>query len=148
MLFPELGSRFGVDPFAEMRRVQNEMNRIFSGLATTAESGYPLVNLWLGEDSVVVTTELPGLGPEDVDLTVRQDTLTIQGKVEPTVGGDEVVWHRRERGQGGFARTVQLPFRVDPDAVQGRFENGVLEVELKRPEADRPRKIQIKAQAA
>ena len=52
-------------------------------------------------------------------------------------------WHRRERPFGSFSRPVQLPFRVDPEQVEARFANGVLEVELHRPAADRPKKIQI-----
>jgi HSP20 family protein len=78
---------------------------------------------------------------------VRQDTLTLQGKREPKVEDENAMWHRRERAYGTFSRTVQLPFHVDPDQVQARFANGVLEIELQRPEADRPRKIQINAAA-
>ncbi len=67
---------------------------------------------------------------------MREDTLTIQGKREPQVEDENAVWHRRERAYGSFSRTVQLPFRVDPDQVQARFSNGVLGIELRRPEAD------------
>jgi HSP20 family protein len=59
------------------------------------------------------------------------------------VEDESSTWHRRERAYGSFARTVQLPFRVDPQQVEARFANGILEVELHRPEADRPKKIQI-----
>ena len=58
---------------------------------------------------------------------------------------ENVNWQRRERAYGTFSRAVQLPFRVDPDKVQARFTDGVLEVELQRLEADRPRKIEIRA---
>lgn len=144
MLVPEFG-RLGLGSFAEMRRMQNEINRLFSGLGMAATQEFPPVNLWAGEDSVVVTAEMPGLTAEDVDLTVRQDMLTIQGRHEPKVDGDKVAWHRRERGFGTFARTIKLPFRVDTDKVQARFLNGILEIELRRPEADRPRRIEIRA---
>jgi HSP20 family protein len=98
----------------------------------------------VGEDSVAVTAELPGIPPDEVDLTVRENTLTLKGMREPQVEGDKSVWHRRERAYESFARTVQLPFRVDPEHVEAHFANGLLEVELRRPEADRPKKIQIK----
>ena len=104
----------------------------------------PPVNLWIGDASVVVTAELPGFAENDIDLSVREDSLTIRGKREPS-GGENAAWHRRERVYGSFSRTVELPFRIDPDQVQARFGNGLLEVELQRPEADRPKRIRIAA---
>jgi HSP20 family protein len=153
------------DPFAQMRRLQSEMNQLFESAAPGFGAGagtgvYPPVNLWQGHDGVAVTAELPGLGSEDVDITVREDTLTIRGERKPDDGepptagetgeqpgeqqGGQAAWHRRERPVGAFSRTIVLPFRVDPDQVEARFENGLLQVELRRPEADRPRKIVIK----
>lgn len=144
MLLSEFG-RFGFDPFAEMRRMQGEMNRLLSGATTATAREFPPMNLWLGENSVAVTAELPGIAPEDVEVTVRENTLTLQGRREPKSEDENAVWHRRERAYGTFARTVQLPFRVDPENVEARFTNGLLEIELQRPEADRPKKIQINA---
>ena len=136
---------FGLDPFREMRRIQNEMNRIFEGAERPAAQEWPPVNLWIGDDSIVFTAELPGIRPEDLDLTVRDDLLTLQGRREPPAEGEKVTWHRRERGWGTFTRTVRLPFRVDPEQVKARFMNGILEIELHRPEAERPRRIQVQA---
>jgi len=150
MLLPTFGG-FGWDPFAEMRRMQEEMNRLFSefdrdvGQGVTAAQSFPPVNVWTGEDSLVITTMLPGVPANDVDLSVREDTLTIRGRRTPPTEGDSVAWHRRERGYGGFARTIDLPFRVDADKAKARFNHGVLEVELPRHESDRARKIAISA---
>ena len=141
MLLSDFG-RIGFDPFLEMRRMQQEMNQRLGGLSTNAAQEFPPVNLWLGENSVAVTAELPGIAPDDVDLTVRENTLTLKG--ERKSQDETSVWHRRERPSGRFSRTIQLPFRVDPEQVEARFANGLLEVEMHRPEADRPRKIQIK----
>lgn len=136
---------FGVDPFAEIRRMQAEMNRLFSGFGVMpATQVFPPVNLWVGDDSVVMTAELPGLTADDIDMSVQDDVLTLRGERKPRVDGEEVSWHRRERVYGSFARAIQLPFRVDASKCQARFHNGVLEVELHRPEADRPRKIQVR----
>ena len=141
MLLSDFG-RIGFDPFLEMRRMQQEMNQRLGGLLTSAAQEFPPVNLWLGENSVALTAELPGIAPDDVDLTVRENTLTLKG--ERKSQDETSVWHRRERPNGRFSRTIQLPFRVDPEQVEARFANGLLEVELHRPESDRPRKIQIK----
>lgn len=145
MLLTQTG-RLGWDPFAEIRRMQNEMTRRFADVeARAATHAFPPINLWVGEDSLVVTAEITGVAPADLNLTVREDTLTIQGYRALPVETDSVAWHLRERPYGTFSRAVGLPFRVDPDKVQARFTNGVLEIELQRPEADRPRKIEIKA---
>lgn len=145
-MFLRQTGRLGWDPYSEMRRLQADMNRLFEGArGPAAAQGYPPINLWVGDNSVVVTAELPGSGPDDIDLAVREDTLTIQGERKLPAAHNEVAWHRRERGYGTFSRTVELPFRVDPDRVEARFQNGLLEVELQRPKADLPRKIEIRS---
>lgn len=136
----------GWDPFTDMRRLQAQMNRLFedTGSLRTARV-YPPVNVWLGENSVVVAAELPGLSQDDIGLTVQDDTLTIRGERLAAADDNQVAWHRRERPIGSFARTVELPFRVDPDKVKARFLNGMLAIEMQRPEQDRPRRIAINA---
>lgn len=138
--FPRLSS----DPFSELRRMQSEMNRLFSGFSAAGARDFPPINIWLGENSVVVTAELPGITGTDVNLSLQEDVLTLGGKREPKTQQENANWQRRERAYGSFSRAVQLPFRVDPDKVQARFNNGILEIELQRLEADRPKKIEIR----
>ena len=137
--------RLGFDPFVELRRMQTEMSRLFSGFSTATARDFPPINILLGENSVAVTAELPGVTGDDVAISLQEDVLTLEGKRESKVQEANVNWQRRERGYGTFSRAVQLPYRVDPDKVQARFNNGVLEIELQRLEADRPRKIEIRA---
>jgi len=137
--------RLSFDPFVELRRMQSEMNRLFTGFSAATARDFPPINIWLGENSVVVTAELPGITREDTNLSLQEDVLTIAGKREPDARQENVGWQRRERAYGTFSRAVQLPFRVDPEKVQARFNNGILEVELERLEADRPKKIAIRA---
>jgi HSP20 family protein len=134
--------RLGFDPFVELRRMQSEMNRLFSGYAPVARD-FPPINIWLGGNSVVVTGELPGVTRDDVTLNLQEDVLTLEGARRPLPEQD-VNW-QRERAYGTFSRAVQLPFRVDPDKVQARFNNGILEIEMERLEANRPKKIEIRA---
>ena len=136
--------RLGFDPFVELRRMQTEMSRLFSGFGATTARDFPPINIWLGENSVVVTAELPGVTRDDVTISLQEDVLTLEGKREPKVQ-ENVNWQRRERAYGTFSRAVQLPFRVDADKVQARFNKGILEIELQRLEADRPKKIEIRA---
>ena len=134
------------DPFADLRQLQSQMNRMFdTGARTDRDGNWPPVNIWLGDDTVVVTAEMPGVAQEDIDLTVRENTLTIAGKRDPATDDEDAAWHRRERPLGAFSRSVRLPLRVDPDKVEARARNGILEIEMGRPDAERPRKIEVKA---
>ena len=135
--------RLGFDPFIELRRMQSEINPVFSGFTPTSRE-FPPINIWLGENSVVVTSELPGVTPSDVTINLQEDVLTLEGARHPTQQQD-ADWQRRERNYGNFSRVVQLPFLVDADKVQARFHYGILEIELRRLEADRPKKIEIRA---
>jgi HSP20 family protein len=135
--------RLGFDPFVELRRMQSEMNRLFSGF-TPAARDFPPINIWLGDNSVVVTSELPGVTRDDVTISLQEDVLTLEGARQPKPQQD-VNWQRRERAYGTFLRAIQLPFRVESEKVQAQFNNGILKIELERLGADRPKKIQIRA---
>lgn len=143
MLWSEL-NRAGWDPFTELRQLQTEMNRAFQSAGVGSAATYPPINLWLGENSLVVTAELPGLSREAIDITVAEDTLTIRGEHTLSANDNELGWHRRERPTGSFSRAIQLPFRVDAERIQARFQDGVLEIEMQRPDKDLPRKVEIK----
>jgi HSP20 family protein len=135
---------FDRDPFAAIRRLQDEVDRAF-GIARRAVGGFPAINLWQGSDSAALTAELPGVDPADIDISVKDDVVTISGERRPPEADEQTVWHRRERAYGRFSRVVQLPYRVDPNRVEARMSDGVLQIELHRPEADKPRRVEIKA---
>src|SRR5271166_7194153 len=86
--------RLGFDPFVELRRMQSEMNRLFSGF-TPAARDFPPINIWLGDTSVVVTGELPGVTRDDVTISLEEDVLTLEGARRPRQEQD-ANWQRRE----------------------------------------------------
>jgi HSP20 family protein len=135
----------GADPLREMQRLQREMNRVFSGLDHPLTHEFPPVNAWVGEADVMVTAELPGVDPGKVDVSVVGDTLTISGsrEGEPLKAGES--YHRQERSHGRFTRTLQLPFPVEVDKVDARYDKGILRMALPRAEADKPRKISVQS---
>lgn len=107
--------------------------------------GFPELAVATDADSVEVEALVPGLGEEDVELEVHGRTLTLRGaRPESTAGEGETLMHQ-ERATGAFHRTVQLPFAVDPGQVEATLRHGVLRIRMRRPEADRPRKIAIQA---
>jgi HSP20 family protein len=123
------------------------MNRLFErSYAPRLRSApsFPAMNVWVNEDGVMITAELPGVSPEDIDISVIGETLTLTGERKPDLLEDEVRYHRQERGYGKFTRSLELPFRVNANAVEASFNKGVLNIALPRAEADKPKKISVK----
>lgn len=146
MLWPELERYdFGKSLWRELDTLQRDMNRLFSSYGERTEADFPLVNLWAGENDAVLTAELPGINSEDIDISVHDNSLTLNGsrKAEELEEGE--TYHRQERNSGQFSRIVRLPFKVDESKVNANYKNGVLEITLPRAEEDKPRKIAVKA---
>lgn len=137
--------RTSSDPFSEVRRLQSEVNRIFQQSASAGLGGFPYLNVHANQDAVTVTGELPGVSQEDLDVSVHKDTLTIRGERKGMSDEEADGYHRRERRTGRFVRTISLPFAVDPDHVDAEMRDGILHVMLKRPESDKPRRINVKS---
>lgn len=133
------------DPWADLRRMQRDMNRLFNGCGPARSSGgAPPLNLWQGKEDAVVSMEAPGVAPDAVDISVVGEELTVTGNREPEDLG-EGGYVRHERSAGAFVRTVRLPFRADPNKVTAEMSNGVLRITLPRLEADKPRQIAVKS---
>ena len=132
------------DPFRDLKGVEAEFDRIV-GQALSKNAWVPALDIRETEDRFEVTADLPGMSSDDVEVTFEDGTLTLRGEREFSRDQDEGQYHRIERVYGSFSRTIELPFKVDADQVQGRFANGVLELELKRPESEKPRRIQIRS---
>jgi HSP20 family protein len=124
--------------------MDRQMDRLFAGSYGPTANEYPAIELWSGEDGVVMHARLPGLTPSDIDLSVVRETVTLKGERPEPEGGEKDTYHRRERDSGRFVRAIQLPFPVDGEAVKARFEDGILEVELPRAQSDKPKTIPVK----
>ncbi|HSI03397.1 MAG: Hsp20/alpha crystallin family protein [Myxococcota bacterium] len=131
-------SFFSWDPFRELSRLQTDLNRAF------ATANGPAFNVWTGQDGAVVTAELPGFSAESFDVSVFGKTITVRGERKP-VELEGATTHRRERQTGSFVRAIELPFRIEADKVDAKFERGVLQITLPRAEADKRRSISINA---
>ncbi len=133
-------------PFAELRSLQRDMNRLFDGNdGGTAMSRFPALNVWGNGENVVVTAELPGIDAADLDINVVNNQLTIKGERKKDKPAEDAVCHRCERGAGAFVRTVSLPFAVESEKVSAGYDKGVLTITLPRNEATKPKRIEINA---
>ena len=137
--------RFGrfFDPWRDIDRVQ----KAFSGYLTSGAGEFPAVNVWMNGDQAVVVTEIPGIDPSSVEISVVNKTLTLRGSRQPAELKEGESFHRSERWNGRFSRTVDLPFAIDANRVEAKFTKGVLSVTLPRAEADKPRKIAVKMES-
>ncbi|MCG6536293.1 MAG: Hsp20/alpha crystallin family protein [Syntrophales bacterium LBB04] len=147
MFWPEI-SRYGriTDPLNEMRRLQREVNRLFSGVGQATSYDFPPINVWLSENDAVLTAELPGVDPAKLDISITGDSLSLGGVHEAEKAGQEKNYHRQERSFGSFRRSIKLPFQVETDKVEAVYEKGLLQLTLPRAEAEKPRKIAIKSE--
>ncbi|HZZ82710.1 MAG TPA: Hsp20/alpha crystallin family protein [Gemmataceae bacterium] len=130
-----------------LNEMQHEMNRMFDrwGRHPLGLGEFPTINLWEEDNALYLEAELPGLELQDLELFVTgHNQFTLKGERKAPVFA-KAVQHRQERGFGKFTRTVTLPFAVNEEAIEARFENGVLKVRLPKHEAAKPRKIEIKA---
>lgn len=141
-------------PFSwnEMDRLRRDFDRIFEGsfpaLYRQRTRSFPAINIWSNEsEGVIVTAELPGVDPADINVTATGDTLTISGTCKPLEMPENERVHRQERTYREFSRDVQLPFTIDMEGVEATTKKGVLWITLPRAEAEKPKQISIKASA-
>ena len=125
------------EPLARARRLASDI--------TESARGFLPVNVWYAQDRVTISAEVPGVEPEDIDISAKQNVLVFSGERKAVKTPDEAVWHQRERTFGKFSRALRIPFNVDPDKTEAEIRNGVLEIVVHRREEDKPHRITLKA---
>ena len=136
----------GGGPFDDLRREMDALfNRYGTGRAAGSRGVFPAVNLYETGDAYVLTAELPGVAPGDIDVSLEGAIVTIRGerRVEQ-LADEDVSVHRLERQSGGFGRAFELPVEIDADKVEAVHRNGMLRL----PKAPRYRPRQINVQAS
>lgn len=137
------------DPFRELRGLQDEMTRLFAGVAPrnreemASGSWIPSVDIFEDKDRLVLEADLPGLRREDFEITVESNVITLRGerKFEKKVDGDN--YHRVERSYGSFTRSFTLPQTVTAEGATADFSDGILRVSLPKREETKARKIEV-----
>jgi len=138
-------------PFFDVGKTLEEMDRVLGrmgrplGLRSVPRGTFPAVNIYQQDDAVVLTAEVPGLQPADLDLTVLNDSVTLAGRRPETDSPEGSRLYRRERPVGAFTRTVALPDTIDPNSVKAECRDGVLTVRMAKAESAKVRKIAIQS---
>ncbi len=132
------------DPFRDFQR---EVGRLFESLEPVEHwrvaRGVPPINLYDAVDRYILTALLPGIGPDEVDLSITGETLTILGDRKRAEGVTDESYRRQERQFGRWTRTITLPDRVNSLDVSASFAHGVLTVNLPKAEEAKPRQISV-----
>jgi HSP20 family protein len=103
------------------------------------------MNVTEDKDSFYVRAELPGLKPDELDISVTGDTLSLSGERKIPAEDENAQYHRREREAGKFSRIVSLPSQVNTGKVEASCKDGILTITLPKAEAAKPKQITIKA---
>ena len=148
------------DPFREMMNLRSAMDRLFDDAFFGSRSNWMErsgldASVWdlaldVAEtnDEYVVKASLPGMNPDDLDVTLNNNVLTIQGEIKEEKEdkpSDDRRYHLRERRYGSFSRSISLPSTVNADAIQANFEAGVLTLHLPKVEEAKPRRIEVRS---
>jgi HSP20 family protein len=135
------------EPFRELASFQNEMSRFMNGLLDSPgrviQSWVPALDVWETESEVVYAFDLPGIPEDRIAIEVKDETLTVSAEREKTEEVSDDGFYRYERRYGTFARAIGLPQGVDQDRIAARYEHGVLEIRVPKPEEQEPKKIEL-----
>ncbi len=142
------------DPFKNIATLQDRINRLFED-AFPSKSGEedfsmgdwkPLADIYDKGDSIMIHAEIPGVKKEDVSIEVRENILTLKGSRASDKEIKEENYYRRERNSGSFQRSFTLPPMIDPDQIKAKFKDGVLEIEIPKPEKSESKQITVKVE--
>ena len=141
------------DPFREMVSLREAMDSLFENALTSpwggaqqqgASFGLPL-DVTENQDAFVIKASVPGVNPEDLDVSVHGDTLTIKGETKADEQKQDERYHLRERRYGKFSRTLNFPVELDGAKAEASVENGVLTVRVPKAETAKPKMITVRA---
>jgi HSP20 family protein len=136
-------------PFADVDQVRREMMRLLD--AVTGETSgeiatgvFPPVSVTQDNDNFYVRAEIPGISVKELSISAMRNKLSLSGKREIPLEQDRVSYHRKERPEGTFGRTVTLPGEIDAERVEARYTDGILTLSLPKAEQAKPRQIPIR----
>lgn len=134
------------DPWSEVAALQRDVNELFGrtfGASRRTAATVPAIDAFRTDSGMRVRMELPGIPPEDIDISVHDRQLVVTGERRTEEKVEEDRWVRRERSYGRFQRALTLPEGTNADQIKASFEHGVLQLDIPEPAARQPRKIEV-----
>src|SRR6201988_5423285 len=147
-MFGSLWGSFDTSLFDDFRRLESEMDQLFgrgplpAGIRAMRRGTFPPIPVGATPERVDVYLFAAGLDPKSLDISIQQNLLAVSGESKVPVD-KSTDYYRQERFDGEFRRVITLPDDVDPDRVEAKYRDGVLQITVQRREAVRPRQITV-----
>jgi HSP20 family protein len=139
------------EPFREMRRMHDMLDQLMDRSLIDytddmeGSSSYMPIDVYQTDENIIVKASAPGIKPDDLDISITGDTLTIQGESTQETEDKSAQYYLRERRASRFSRTITLPTMVKAEEAEAEFEHGVLTLTLPKVEEVKPKTITVKA---
>ena len=137
------------DPFQEMLNLRRTVDRLFDN--ASADHDWAQSPVWglavdmvENKDEFIVKASIPGINPDDLDISYSDDTLTIKGEIKQDKEAKEDQYHLRERRYGSFIRSIALPTTIKGESIEASYQNGIITLRLPKAEEVKPKRIAIK----
>jgi len=134
------------DIWRNLDQMQQEMDRLLTGQTVNYLQSFPAINMWMSENDVILSSEIPGIDPGDINISLEGDVLDLSGSRISEGLKEGGKYHRQERPHGAFKRKIRLPFHAQEDRIEAIYEKGILTIKIPRAEEEKPRKITVKAE--
>ena len=145
------------DPFSDLRQMQDTMDRMWrrvgtaprnSGDSSEIEAWAVPLDVAQKGDNTVIRASMPGVSPEDIQVSIEDNVLTIRGETAKEYQEQDEAYLMRERRTGSFYRALRLPDSVDPDRVEPRYDRGILTITVPKAEAKKARQLHVQVGSA
>jgi HSP20 family protein len=140
------------NPMRDMFSFRHQMNHLFNDVfrpvvrddeELSMWNKYPTVDIYDNDENIIVTAELPGIDKKDIVIDVKDGVLTLRGERSSDNEIKEEKYYRRERTFGKFERNFRLPADVDPQKINANYKDGILKIDIPKPEEKKPKKITV-----
>ena len=136
----------------EMSKMRRDIDRLFDRLwddydmplFPTTPRGVPFIDIFETKDNLIIKAEIPGINPEELEISITDDNLTIKGETKHEIIRERENYHRMERRYGSFSRTLKLPCRVLIEDVNATYKKGVLHIVMPKCKPDKARQIKVR----
>ena len=134
-----------IDPVDEFRQMNELFDRLFSAPRTSeARGSWALpIDILEQDNALVVRAAVPGVRPEELDVQVEKNVLTIRGEIRSLSESSEAKVYRREVATGAFSRSIRLPENLNTEQAEASFENGMVTIRLPKIEEPKPQSIKV-----
>jgi HSP20 family protein len=140
------------NPTRDMFSFRHQMNHLFNDVFRPVVRGdeglsmwnqYPKVDIYDSDENIVITAELPGIEKKDIVIDVKDGVLTLKGERSSDNEIKEEKYYCRERTFGKFERVFRLPSDVDPEKISADYKDGILKIDIPKPEGKKPKQIAV-----